>query len=562
MGRKTLSRPSGARSGRDSQIPLKQRSPHPEPTSASLRKSVSKTATESASKWLPYLIVAGCASIGAAILLYATNWGIGISPDSTVYINVARNLLKGYGFSNPPGTPMTHYPPFYPMVLSLSALWGQDPLDGARGIHAFLFWATLVLAGWIIYRETHGSMIASISGLLLLLASNTIIYVYSFAWSESLFMLLCLAGLLSLREYIEQTHVGLLLLSSLLVGFAFLTRYVGISVTITCCLCILLMSILGLYKRLIIAAGFGMMTLFPVSLWVLRNSLVAGTLTNRSLVSHPVTLQHVNAGISTISRWFFMPQDWPFEVKSGLLGAFAVIVLIACVSLLQYNLKMKGNKRIVFFPSIFIIFLFSYLVFLGFSISYIDAHTPLDNRILSPLYIIGVIALVCLSYHIWFYYGKRKVVAISLLFISFSFLIAQVLHSVPLVASLHYNGSGYADKYWKNSPIIGVVKSLPDNLVIFTNGPDPIDILTGKTSQMIPGKVDAGTRLDNKDFPSQFADMVRQIEDGKALLVYFSMITWRWYLPSQEELAAGLRVPVPYKGWDGMIFDTGRERKN
>jgi len=99
-------------------------------------------------------------------------------------------------------------------------------------------------------------------------------------------------------------------------------------------------------------------------------------------------------------------------------------------------------------------------------------------------------------------------------------------------------------------------------LSFFTNGPDPIAILTGKTSQMIPHKVDAGTRLNNENFPSQFAEMIRQIENGKALLVYFNMITWRWYLPSKEELAASLRVPVPYQAWDGMIFGTRRERKN
>jgi len=127
MGRKTSSRSSGARSGRNSQIPLKQRSPHPESASASLRESVSKTAMESASQWLPYLIMATCACIGAAILLFVTNWGIGISPDSTIYINVARNLLKGYGFSNPPGSPMTIIRPLSHGTLSERPL-GQDPL--------------------------------------------------------------------------------------------------------------------------------------------------------------------------------------------------------------------------------------------------------------------------------------------------------------------------------------------------------------------------------------------------------------------------------------------------
>ena len=555
MGRKTSHRGSGTRSGRQPQTLAKEQPRHPESAKASSREYRLTAAPKAKSKWLPSLIIGTCAAIGTAILLLTTNWGVGTTTDSTVYINVARNFLKGYGLSHPPGSPMTHYPPLYPMALSLSGLLGQDPLDGARWLQAFLFCATITLSGLIIFRGTRGSITALITGLLMLLTSHTMIHVYSCAWSESLFIPLSLAGFLLLGEYIQKTTPILFLSSSFMIGFAFLTRYVGISLVITGCLCILFMLRVNIYKRVLIAMGFGIMTVFPISLWILRNTIVAGTLTNRSLVYHPVASQHINDALSTLSKWLFMPPGWPLNVRSALLALFAIAVLTGYVSVLRHKTMIKEHMYTVFFPSVLVIFIFSYFISLGLSISFLDAHTLLLDRILSPVYIIGVIGIVCIAYHLWLFYNN-KVVAISLLSISILFVIGQAFQSVPLINSLNYKGSGFSSKSWKSSPIIGFVKSLPDDIVIYANGPDAIDILTGKSSSMIPPKVDAGTRLNNENFASQFTDMIRQIEDGKAILVYCHGITWRWYLPTKEEIAGSLHVPLLYQGRDGFISGT------
>lgn len=514
---------------------------------------------QSVSKWVPYLIIVICAGIGGVLLLFVTNWGIGISPDSTVYISVARNFLKGYGFSISSGSPMTHYPPFYPMFLSLSAIWGQDPLNGARGLHTFLFVTSLALSGLIIYLETRGSIIAAICGILLLLCSNAVILVYSFAWSESLFILLSLAGLWLLCKYLETSKLIILLISSILIGFAFLTRYMGISLILTGCLFILLLSTVGLFRKVVIAAFFSIIALIPISLWLLRNSLVADTLTNRTFTAHPITWQHVDAGILTIANWLLIPQNWSMNFKTGVLAMLAVVILTAYILSFRLTLKNPGNRQFIYFPSIFIIFTFSYFLCLGFSISYADAHTPIDDRILSPLYIIGVIAIICIAYYMWLLFNKRKIVIMSFLLISFSFITAQPLYSIPFVASLHYNGSGYSNKYWKTSPIIRAVKSFPENLVIFSNCPDAIEILADKSSQMIPRKVNTDTQLHNENFEPQIKDMIRQIENGKAILIYFSIGGGRWYLPSEEEISSNLHVPILYKSWDGTIFGSRQE---
>ena len=62
---------------------------------------------------------------GSLVLAFATTWGIGISPDSTIYIKAARGLLAGKGFYlislDGEWSPMTHFPPFFPLLLALMA---------------------------------------------------------------------------------------------------------------------------------------------------------------------------------------------------------------------------------------------------------------------------------------------------------------------------------------------------------------------------------------------------------------------------------------------------------
>jgi hypothetical protein len=553
MGRKT----SGSSSGRTARTPAKQTQDPPEPFMGGLRKYLSKTAKLTAGPGFPFLVMAMCASIGGAIMLFTTQWGVGVTTDSTIYINVARNLLQGYGWSHPPGSPMTHYPPLYPLVLSLSGLLGSDPIDGARWVQAFLFFATLLCSGVMIYGATNSSTLAWITGLLLLLTSNTMIYVYDFAWSESLFILLCLAGFLLLGKYFEESRQRLLLASSIMIGLAFLTRYAGVSLVITGCLCILLISPLSIYKRFIATMLFAVVSVLPTGLWFIRNRIVSGTLANRTLVSHPITANHVDSAILTISRWLCLPEDWPLRVRGGILVIFAVIILTGYVILLKDQLKNNENQKnnhILYIPSLLIIFTISYLSFLAMSISFIDAHTPFDDRILAPLYVVSVIGIVCLAYNIWLQFGKKRVFAALFLIVSFLFVGVQIIKSTPLVASLHYEGIGFSSKYWRYSKIIEIVKSVPPDTIIYTNGPDAIDILTGKSSLMIPSKVDPGTRLSNENFAAQFADMARQLETDKSILVYFYGITWRWYLPTKEEIAKGVRLRVLYQGRDGIIY--------
>ena len=93
--------------------------------------------------------------VGATALLFSTRWGVGLGPDSVVYIASARNLLSGKGLSvsSYPWefSPMTHYPTLFSAELAGLGLIGIDPLDGARWFNALIFRAKIPLLGLVVY---------------------------------------------------------------------------------------------------------------------------------------------------------------------------------------------------------------------------------------------------------------------------------------------------------------------------------------------------------------------------------------------------------------------------
>lgn len=58
--------------------------------------------------YFPFLIVFGVAGVAGIVIMYraASTYGIGVTADFTVYLDVARNLLRGHGFAQSAGNPL------------------------------------------------------------------------------------------------------------------------------------------------------------------------------------------------------------------------------------------------------------------------------------------------------------------------------------------------------------------------------------------------------------------------------------------------------------------------
>ena len=98
--------------------------------------------------------------IAAALFLYTTPFGVGLTNDSAAYIGGARSLMAGQGYVRIGGDglprPISHFPPFYSLVLAgASRITGQDPLVTAKWVNLccavlnqalFFAWPTLAAA--------------------------------------------------------------------------------------------------------------------------------------------------------------------------------------------------------------------------------------------------------------------------------------------------------------------------------------------------------------------------------------------------------------------------------
>ena len=145
------------------------------------------------------------ALIGIVILSLITRWGIGISPDSTIYIGSARNLLNGHGLSVMSGDgqaiPLTHYPPLFPILLSILGKSGIVLPEVARWLNVCLFGANILLVGLVINRYTHGSIWVPAFGSFLMLTSVHMLHIHAMAWSEPMFIFFGILGLFLLDIY-------------------------------------------------------------------------------------------------------------------------------------------------------------------------------------------------------------------------------------------------------------------------------------------------------------------------------------------------------------------------
>ena len=175
--------------------------------------------------------------IGLLIIISTTRWGIGVSPDSTIYIESARNIVNGHGYAlvsnNNKVSPITHFPPLFSLIISLFAFLGMDVLEAARLLNSFIFVANIYLAGIIIKKYTGGFLWGILYAQAIIISSVGIIKIHSMAWTEPLFILLSVFALHQLANYFETKKKYYLYISSAAMGLSCLTRDAGMAVVAT-----------------------------------------------------------------------------------------------------------------------------------------------------------------------------------------------------------------------------------------------------------------------------------------------------------------------------------------
>jgi hypothetical protein len=497
--------------------------------------------------------------LAAWTLKIATPYGLGLRNDSVQYIFGARNLLAGNGYMRTSGggelKPITTVPPLFSSVIAVVSLSGLEPIRAAKVLNLGLFGLDVILLGYLIFRLTH-SIGFSLAGAILFGFSSDILESFAWLMSEPLFFFTWLVSFILFDLYITTRRKVWLILLGLICGAAYLTRYIGASLPVTFAFVLLVFE--RRWKSKLIALAWFLLPFLPFVVgWAMRNTHLIGNPANRSLQVHIATPEKIQFGIQNFWDWLlpaFM-KDFQFKNEIGFQVAFYVILVLALSGLvvwftrdLHWLKKAGGEKG---FPSSLLVvglYAFIYPAMTLLSMSFIDASTILDHRLLIPFYI--SILILCMA-------------GLSSLFIHRSILIRILAVGVLLVSlglgvkddwvkvkQLSQSGLGFDSPGVTLSPTIAYIERMPPT-IIYTNKAYMVYIVTGRMAYMVTGSYDPVTMVSNVETEEAYEIMRQAVQAEEAVLIYFKDEAYGidpWFL----KLTKGLHPIEEYS--DGIIF--------
>jgi hypothetical protein len=505
-------------------------------------------------KYVRLLLVVILALASASLVWYATAWGIGTSPDSVAYIGAARNLAAGRGLTVPFGGlvdgPMTHHAPLYPALLSTFGFTGSDPANVARFLGSLIMAANVLLAAFLVRRMLPSAIWPPILAGLLVAISPTLLEIHSMAWTEPMFIFQGLIGLAFLADGLEKRSWMPIIASALLVGLAVLTRYAGLALIATGGLGILLQGNERLVKRLATAASFGLVAITPLALWSIRNLSVTGTATSRSLNFHLIERSQLWQGMATTTSWLLVPENTPTPIH---LAALGLLGLVTGGVILWFWRQRRPNQPVFGITGGMVgLFIPVYGFFLLLSISFFDANTPLDGRILSPLYFASVMILVVL-FSRFVEASQARFWRVALLGCSAILVIGYGQAALSWLQSAHQQGIGFSAMAWQQSPVMAEIRDLPAEMQVYTNSPEAVYFNGHHRSLRLPRSFETVSQQANPNYAAEIAAVQQQLATGQALVVFFTRLG-RQVNPSEAELVEELSLELLATRPDGNLY--------
>ncbi len=505
--------------------------------------------------WIWTAVFALCLAAGWSAV-FTTPWGTGTGWDQAMYIGAARNVLAGNGltiaWSLDVGKPLSHYPPLFPSVLALLGLSGLDPWDAARDLNAALrgteVFVVALMAAW-----ASGSRWSALIGAFLMLTSVQMEFLHGSAWSEPLFLVLVLASLALTARYVAHDRKLALIGAAVCVACAILTRYAGMTLVPAITLALVW------WRKPRDLLGFVVVACLPLGLWVIHNVFSGGELVgDRSIAWHRLTPQQLGQALFTFADWVL-----PTRVSTRLVsadgrlyaGGAAVFVLVALAFswsawrqrhwLISHAAGSEGDAL----RRVMLLFAATYFAGVVVSMALFDDLVQLDTRILAPIYVCAVILVSSvvpgLLERTWRVARVHTPVTLSVAGIAGAFAV----RFAALAVSVHSLGVAYSNTDWLASATMARLRALPSNATIFSNAPDAVYMLSGRSTYEIP----------NVGHAEAFAGVLRQVVEtahGPVVLVYFGdpNIAYRQPVPIdviENWMPAQLLADLP----DGAMYD-------
>lgn len=461
------------------------------------------------------------ALLAAAASWLATPWGLGLSPDSVAYLGGARRVLE----SGELASLSSHWPPGLPLLLAAAGkIFGLA--DGARLLQALFFalnawW----LARWSNRAVPHPAAAAVLAAGLSL--QPVLLQPHLVLWTEPAFLFFVLADLWWLERACSRspTRRDVAMLAALGAG-ALSMRYAGAWLVALNAVALVALAPPGeRRRRLPPALAASLLGVLPLLAWLGWLDAHGAPAATRALDWHPLGTARFGEAGRTIAGWFSLPA------LAGPACLMSALLLLA--------LAFRGDRRHRWRLLLALASL-AYLSFLALSISLFDAYTPLDDRLLLPLFpLLAWLFASALPRHPW----------LPLLLLGLALALGAA-SGVQLWQQSRADGIGLSSRAWRTMAVWPVLAALPSGTPILSNGPELVEIHLGRHAQPLPRGTDPVTRRSN---PRIGVEMEALAAHAGAI-VHFEAMRFRTYYPPPaviDRLPGFRRV---YRGADAVVW--------
>ena len=235
----------------------------------------------------------------------------------------------------------------------------------------------------------------------------------------------------------------------------------------------------SLQRRSGLALLWSILALIPLTAWLLLGPADTG----RTFGLHPPGIGDLEQALITTTGWLQAPAStshvWRILIW-GVMFAWAAFIYVrrarseTPASPAPILLKLIG------------LFALSYAVVLALSITFFDANTPLDDRILSPIFVAGLFGVFYLAGETIRLSPSPAGATVVLAIVALLFGALALRQTMQITARQHRDGIGFSSLAWRHSALLRQVSELPANVALFSNAPEPIYLNTGRDARPFP----------------------------------------------------------------------------
>ncbi|MBC7400924.1 MAG: hypothetical protein H7289_13360 [Mucilaginibacter sp.] len=438
------------------------------------------------SAYLKHIDTLIAAIIGYIVIHIFTSYsGVGISPDSIMYASTANSIQAHGSLITFNGSPLTFFPVFYPFFLGVIQFFTRvNAFIAGSVINSCLFASVIFVTAWMMERFITHARIYKILILTAIILSPALIEIYSFLWSETLFILEVMLFILAYHHYMRLHTTFSLLMVVIITAVACITRYAGITMVGAGGLMLLLDDQLTIRRKIkhILILSFGSISLLVGNLFL--NSLNTGLSTGKRLPSITSFSENLHYAGTVFCDWASFNQS-----SDKYATAFAALILIALIAVLGWK---AFTGRINSYENIVIAFTLVYGLFIILLATF-SRFERLNSRLLSPMFIPLLISCTSWVPDVLVMMKKKLKYVLAgvalLLMLAFDYSTLQV-DLDRYDDELDYGVPGYSDDSWNTSPFVDFLRShkniFKPGVPVVSNADEAVYFFTGMSSSLVP----------------------------------------------------------------------------